>query len=111
GVVASSYASKTEKVKGVILLASYSTKSLSNKEVLSIYGTNDGILDKKAYDKNKNNLPNNYTEYVIDGANHSQFGLYGLQKKDKEASISFDTQLYITVNKMIDFVNKDDNKD
>ena len=111
GVVASSYASKTDKVKGVILLASYSTKSLSNKEVLSIYGTNDGVLDKKAYDKNKSNLPNNYTEYVIDGANHSQFGLYGLQKKDKEASISFDTQLFLTVNKIIDFVNKDDNKD
>lgn len=106
GVVASSYASKTDKIKGVILLASYSTKSLSNKKVLSIYGTNDGVLDRKSYDKNKKNLPNNYSELVITGANHSQFGLYGLQNKDEKASISFEMQIYYTINKIKDFVNK-----
>ena len=103
GSMASMYASKhSDKVKGVILLASYSTKTL-NMNVLSIYGSNDGCLDLKAYEKNKKNLPSNYKEFIIDGGNHAQFGLYGKQKGDKTATISYEMQKNYTVSAILDF--------
>ena len=105
GVVASSYANSNDKIKGVILLASYSTKSITNKEVLSIYGSNDGVMNKKEYEQNKSNLPTNYSELVIDGANHSQFGMYGLQKGDNKATIDCLEQIYITVNRIKEILN------
>ena len=96
GVVASSYASSNDKIKGVILLASYSTKTIDNKKVLSIYGSNDGVMNKKEYENNKKNLPSDYKEVIISGGNHSQCGCYGFQKKDKKATISyFEQQKYI----------------
>lgn len=106
GSMASIYASKnSDKVDGVILLASYSTKSL-NMDVLSIYGSNDGCLDLKAYEKNKKNLPTNYKETIIVGGNHAQFGCYGKQKKDKTATISYEIQKNNTVDAIIDFLNE-----
>ena len=109
GVVASSYASKHKEIKGVILLASYSTKSITDKDVLSIYGSNDGVINLKAYEKNKANLGKNYTEIIINGANHSQFGMYGRQKGDNEATITFTMQQQITISAIKEMVNKDEN--
>ena len=106
GVVASSYASGNSKIKGVILLASYTTKSLSDKDVLSIYGSLDGCLNRNAYEKNKKNLPSNYSETVIEGGNHAQFGLYGSQSGDKKATISYEMQQFIAINAIIEFFNK-----
>lgn len=98
GAVASIYASQnTDKIKGVILLASYSTKDIKGLEVLSIYGSNDGCLNKKAYEKNKTNLPSNYSETVIDGGNHADFGFYGNQKGDKKSTIGKDIQQKYTI--------------
>lgn len=104
GSVASIYAaSNKDKIKGVILLASYSTKSLEGLDVLSIYGSNDGVLNKKKYEENKKNLPNNYKEIVIDGGNHANFGNYGFQKGDKKSTISKDVQQKLTIDAINDF--------
>ena len=71
GVVASSYMAHSGKGDGLIMLAGYSTENIT-KPTLSIYGSNDGNLNRKSYDEAKPHI-SNMTEYVIDGGNHAQF--------------------------------------
>lgn len=100
GVCAATYAyNHTERIEGLILLASYSTKNLSNTDlkVISIYGSQDGVLNLDSYSKHFENLPDDCTEYIIEGGNHAQFGNYGIQKGDGKASISSDIQQEETV--------------
>ncbi|MHC1719774.1 MAG: alpha/beta hydrolase [Clostridiaceae bacterium] len=95
GSMAASYASKnTGKVEGLILLASYSAADISSSgmRVMSIYGSNDGVLNKESYEKNKINLPAYFTELVIKGGNHAGFGSYGSQKGDGKAGITSEQQ-------------------
>jgi len=104
GVAASSYAAKNEdKLDGLIFLASYPSNKLNTIRVLSIYGTNDGVLNKEAYEKARDNFSSNTKEQIIDGANHAQFGSYGLQKGDGEASISPTEQVAITCKSIKEF--------
>ena len=90
--MAASYLSKqTEGFSGLILLASYATKDLSRREdlaVLSVYGSEDGVLNRRAYAGNKEYLPPNAVELVIQGGCHAGFGLYGPQRGDGSPAIS-----------------------
>ena len=100
GSMAASYAAKnTEELEGVILLASYSTAALQNSglEVVSIYGSNDGVLNLEKYDKYRENLPEDFKEEVIEGGNHAYFGKYGFQEGDGEATIANENQIEATV--------------
>ena len=102
GVVATMDAKKSD-VKGLILLASYATTKV-NCKVLSIYGSNDGVLNIDEYKKNKKNIIN-YTEMLIEGGNHANFGNYGNQKGDKESTISRQEQQDITALEIFKFVS------
>ncbi len=96
GSMAASYAAKnTEELDGVILLASYSTAALqdSGLEVVSIYGSNDKVLNLEKYDKYRGNLPEDFKEEVIEGGNHAYFGKYGSQEGDGEAAITNENQI------------------
>lgn len=96
GVAAGMLAEKhPEKFKGIILLASYVTSDLSKSGVkaLSLIGSNDGIINMEQYEKNRKNLPADTIEVRIEGGNHAQFASYGFQKKDNEASITYEQQL------------------
>lgn len=93
-----------DDVDGVIFLAAYSTKDLE-VPVLSIYGSNDGVLNMKSYQKNFPHL-SDVKEYIIEGGNHCQFGSYGFQKGDNEASISYEEQIYKTVESIVSFMLK-----
>lgn len=107
GAMISSYASNNiNKVKGVILLSAYSTKDLSDTKVLSIFGSNDNILNKDKYEENKKNLPKNFEEVVIDGGNHAGFASYGEQKGDGKLEISHEKQLELTVLSIKMFLNR-----
>ena len=88
GAMAANYAAEhAEDLAGVLLLAAYSTKTLpDNLPVLSVYGTEDGVLNRSNYEKYLGNLQN-LQEVVIEGGNHAQFGSYGEQGGDGEASI------------------------
>ena len=103
GVVASSYMVHSGKGDGLILLAGYPTENIT-KPVLSIYGSNDGDLNRKSYDEAKP-LMSNLTEFVIDGGNHAQFGYYGKQSGDNAAGITPEDQQNQTVEKILDFIN------
>ncbi len=108
GSMAASYiAENTEEFDGVILLASYSTADLSDSglEVLSIYGSNDGVLNMEKYSEYKPNLPSDFEEFIIDGGCHAYFGAYGEQDGDGEAEITREEQIEITVNEILEFVN------
>lgn len=107
GSMASSFISEnSDDFDGIILLASYSTADLSNSgvEVLSVYGTNDGVLNFEKYEEYKSNLPKNYEEFVIDGGCHAYFGNYGEQEGDKKATITREKQIEVTVEKIIEFI-------
>lgn len=99
GVSAALYAEKhADRLNGLILLASYSTVNLkeSKLNILSIFGSEDGVLNKIAYEKNHKNLPENMTEVIIPGGCHAYFGAYGEQKGDGTPAISRDEQIRIT---------------
>lgn len=86
GVSASMLASR-EEIDSVILLGSYATKDITNTNVLLITAEFDDVLNQENYEKNKENL-GVYTENVVIGGNHAQFGFYSNQNKDGEATIT-----------------------
>lgn len=84
---------------GLVLLSSYVTNDLSNTDlnVISIYGSEDKILNKDKYNKYKDNLPLNLNDIVIQGGNHAYFGVYGKQNGDGDALITNEQQIKQTV--------------
>jgi hypothetical protein len=103
GVVASSYINATNNTDGVILLAAYPANEIS-KPVLSIYGSDDKVLNKEKYDDAKPLIRGNFTEIVIKGANHAQFAYYGNQSGDGKANITPESQQNQTVDAIIKFI-------
>ena len=104
GAMAASYASgHLESLNGLVLLAAYPTKSLKwdSFSVLSIYGSEDGILNMEKVEKGKSQMPADYTEICIEGGNHAQFGNYGEQKGDHTAEISWEEQQKQTVDAIL----------
>lgn len=95
GAMAASFASgHLESLDGLVLLAAYPVKSLDSDSfsVLSIYGSNDGVLNMEKVREGKTWMPADYTEICIEGGNHAQFGYYGEQKGDNPAEISREEQ-------------------
>ncbi len=94
---------------GLVLLGSYSTADLSNTDldVLSIYGSEDRVMNREKYDSNRSNLPNGFTEIVIEGGNHAGFGMYGAQDGDGDSSITSEEQIMITADEILKLINKE----
>lgn len=100
GAMAASYASgHLESLNGLVLLAAYPTKSLKSDSfsVLSLYGSEDGVLNMEKMEEGKAYMPVDYAEVCIEGGNHAQFGNYGEQKGDHVADISREEQQAQTV--------------
>lgn len=102
GVMASGFAAENkDRVAGVFFLASYPDEkgllASLNIPSISITGTNDGVMNQEAYEKNSVYFSSNHKEYSIEGGNHAQFGSYGFQKGDIEATISEQKQIEETV--------------
>lgn len=102
GLVASQYC-MNHNVTGLVLLSSYSTDDI-DIPVLSIYGSNDNVLDLKSYNESKSHYKN-FTQHIIQGGNHGQFGNYGFQKGDGNASINSTAQQNETASEIIKFIN------
>ena len=94
GVMAADYAAGNHTgLAGVVLLGAYSVKDLDESlHVISIYGSEDGVLNRTSMREYERCLPADFEQYVISGGNHAQFGNYGKQTGDGEASISADEQ-------------------
>ncbi len=98
GAMAASYAAAhADKLDGVVLLAAYPTKVLDESlSVISIYGTEDGVLNRTKLAEGEQYLPQTHESYEIEGGNHAQFGDYGEQRGDGEAAISAEEQQRLT---------------
>ena len=109
GAMASGYAADNlDKLEGLILLSSYPTQELpENFPVISLYGSEDGVLDINKYNDEKS-LASNFTEIIIEGGNHAGFGNYGSQSGDGTSKITNEEQWQITVEKVIEWIKKND---
>ena len=112
GAMAASYAAEHDdedtKLTGLILLAAYPTKNLgiSDLHVLTVYGSEDGVLNMTKIADGRELMPEDYTELVIEGGNHAQFGCYGEQSGDGAATISASEQRQQTVNAILALVEE-----
>ncbi len=100
GAMASSYMAKNpDKLKGMILLGAYIYGDVTPSKVLTMYGTQDGVLDKGKINYSENVVP-------IEGGNHANFGNYGNQKGDLNAFISQEEQQEQTADAIQAFIEK-----
>ena len=102
------FASENTAVDGVVLLSSYPIgDELKNmgKEVLSIWGSKDGIVNFENLIKSKEKLPEDTTYVEIEGANHSQFGDYGKSERSDFSIINREEQIDIAAKNIINFIN------
>jgi dienelactone hydrolase len=105
-MAASFVADNSDDFDGLILLGSYSTAEVT-LPVLSVYGSEDQVLNREKYDKYKSNINASLTETVIDGGCHAYFGMYGAQDGDGTPSVSNEEQIHLTVEEIIKFINKE----
>lgn len=100
GAMAASFASKhSDELDGLVLLGSYTASELNDAgfPVITIYGSEDCVLNRDKLAAQMDLLPIIHAEMEIDGGNHSGFAFYGPQKGDGEATISKDEQISETV--------------
>jgi dienelactone hydrolase len=109
GAMASKYASENSAtLKGILLLGAYASSDLSDTSLnlLSIYGSEDNVLNKTKVENTKSNNPLNSVYYEIEGGNHSYFGNYGEQKGDGTANITPKEQQDIAIKEICDFIEQ-----
>ena len=94
GAVAANYASDHgEKLRGLVLLASYATHPLDpGLQVAVVVGSEDGVVNRAKLEAGMQYLPADAVFCTIPGGNHAQFGSYGPQRGDGEARISPEEQ-------------------
>jgi pimeloyl-ACP methyl ester carboxylesterase len=97
GAMAANFARKNpEAIHGLVLWAAYPADnddlSDTHLAVVSIYGTRDGLATPDEIDASRQLLPPDTEWIAIEGGNHAQFGWYGSQAGDGEATISREEQ-------------------
>lgn len=94
GVAASSFAGKhADELEGLVLLASYPTRKVDEDlQMVTVYGSNDGVVRMNSLIKGRNYAPGDAKEVCIEGGNHALFADYGEQKGDGSASITAEDQ-------------------
>lgn len=102
GVAANSYADdNADKIKGVVFLGIYLSSDYDVENTITIYGSNDlRVGDSVTYTTNV---------HVIEGGNHAQFGNYGTNSGDGEATITSDEQQNITAELVSAFMDEKNN--
>ena len=109
GSMAAQYAHDNPgKISGLVLLASYPASNIDLSErdlsVLTIHGSNDGLVSVKEVVDSLGQLPSDTVRVEIAGGNHAQFGWYGVQSGDNVATISREQQQDQTVTSTIDLL-------
>jgi hypothetical protein len=108
GVAAALFANGHPNVEGLVFWASYpANDSLKDSKIkmLSIYGTND-MAGVEKFKETSVLLTSDAQYVVIDGGNHGQFGDYGLQPGDHEATISRADQQRQIVEATVNFLHQ-----
>jgi hypothetical protein len=108
GVASALFAKDHPEIEGLIFWASYpADDSLKNSDLkmLSIYGTND-MAGMAKFDETKPLLTADARYVVIQGGNHAQFGDYGPQPGDHEATITRSEQQAQVVSATVEFLQE-----
>lgn len=109
GAMAASFAATySGELDGLIFLGAYSTKDLSGTDlrVLSLYGSEDQVLNREKLAESHTLMPTDFAEYVIEGGNHAYYGDYGEQKGDGTAVITAEEQRDIVTEKILTFMSE-----
>jgi len=110
GAMAASYVyNNPVGIQGLVLWAAYPAEnndlSSSGFPVLSIIANRDGLATLEDYKAAAPYLPADTMWVEIDGGNHAQFGNYGPQNGDLEATISAEEQQRQIVNATLMFMS------
>ena len=110
GAMVASYAAKhPDRLSGVILFAAYPTEALDDRlGLLSVYGSEDGVLNRKRLSEGGRFAPEDARICVIEGGNHAGFGSYGEQRGDGAAIISPEEQQRRTAELIAEFIMRQD---
>ena len=109
GSMAASYLAKhTDAYDGLVLLGAYSTADLSGSglSVLSIYGSEDHVMNREKYTQYRENLPAGFTEVILDGGCHAYFGMYGAQDGDGTPAIRAEEQILQTADAILSMIRQ-----
>ena len=105
GAMAATFAAHSDlHWDGLVFLAAYSTAPLPQTKCCMIYGDRDGVMSRDDYENGKSYWPAYTEELVISGGNHAQFGDYGPQRGDGEATISAEEQLSQTTEFILSYL-------
>ena len=72
--------------------------------MISIYGSEDGVLNREKYAEYRRNLPAAFEEHIIEGGCHAGFGSYGPQDGDGVPTITGEEQIAETVRLLMVFL-------
>lgn len=101
-------ASNENKISGLALCASFSTKKIDDRvKTVIVYGSEDDVLNKNSFNRNLHNLPDDSVKYVLEGGNHAYFGNYGYQRGDGIATVTPDKQQDDAADKIIEVLLED----
>ena len=94
-----------DQFDGLILLAAYSTADLRQKNLrsLTVYGSQDTVLNAERLAQYRDNLPADAQTVVVEGGCHAYFGDYGVQKGDGVPTITREQQVEQTVEAIVGF--------
>ncbi|MBS3787450.1 hypothetical protein KGY79_04540 [Candidatus Bipolaricaulota bacterium] len=110
GAMAARFISKTDyPVRGLVLWAAYPPEGArfsSRLDVLSITGKKDEIISREKFERSRRQLPQSAEFLEIEGGNHSQFGWYGSQNGDGQATISRSRQTELIARLTTDFLDE-----
>lgn len=107
GVVAARLARDSGlRVGGLVLVGTSHPRDFSIADlqlpVTKVLGSRDGVSPLAKSEANRRLLPNSTRWIVIEGGNHSQFGLYGFQPGDRSATISRTKQQSLTLDAILE---------
>jgi pimeloyl-ACP methyl ester carboxylesterase len=111
GAMAARFArSYPDAVKGLVLWAAYPDGSddLSGRSLraVSVFGTLDGLATVEKIESSRPLLPADTRWVAIQGGNHAQFGWYGPQSGDGEASMASEEQQEQVIAATLELMNE-----
>jgi hypothetical protein len=109
GTMAAQFAAREpDSISGLVFLASYPASSTDLSDaalaVLSLRGTNDGLVTEQDVEDAQPLLPPRSEWITIDGGNHAGFGSYGEQAGDGVSTLPEGAQASITADAVADLL-------
>jgi dienelactone hydrolase len=111
GVMAAQFVKRhPHSMGGIVFLASYPSDGADLSDLslsaIAVFASKDGLITNETIQRTRKLMPAGTTEISIDGGNHSQFGNYGTQRGDGQATITREEQQDQTLKAIVVLVKK-----